>query len=165
MLQSFAALALGLHVAPLAPAPRIGRSCITSITAAAVANEFARPVSVGSVERRANRMALEATPEECAALAERFELKSIGSLVANVSLSLVDKRRTRVRASGKLTAADVKRVTFSGAEATVQVWRAPTQTSTTESQLRYCYPCAHNTQAYRTIAAHDVPFAGGGDPV
>lgn len=91
------------------------------ITAQAVANEFARPVSISSVDRKAKRTELEATPEECAALAERFELESIGSLVANVSLALVDKRRTRIRASGKLSAGDVRRISFSGDVATVQV--------------------------------------------
>ena len=92
-----------------------------TIVAEQVANEFARPVSVAAVDRKAKRLELEATPEECAALADRFELESLGSLVANVSLALVDKRRSRVRAYGKLTAGNVERIGISGQMTTIQV--------------------------------------------
>ena len=83
-------------------------------------NEFARPANVASVDRRSRRTGIAATPDECAALAKRFELESIGSLEANVSLALVDKSKTRVRASGKLSASDVVRVGASGEAATLQ---------------------------------------------
>ena len=101
--------------------PLVTRPARSTVVAAAVANEFARPVSVANVARKANRITVEATPEECAALATRFELESIGSLSANVSLSLVEKRRNRVRAAGKLSATDVRRVSFSGQVTTIQV--------------------------------------------
>jgi hypothetical protein len=69
--------------------------------------EFSRTISVTGLRKQATRNSLCATPEECAALAARFELMSLGSLEANVSLAVVDPRRSRVRAYGSLRASDV----------------------------------------------------------
>lgn len=80
-------------------------------------NEFARPVAVAGFKRKATRNAIEATPEECAALAKRFDLTGLGSLIANVSFAVVDPRLTRVRAYGSFAASDV---TPKGSE-TVQI--------------------------------------------
>eukprot|EP00322_Chrysochromulina_rotalis_P016450 CAMPEP_0115878216 /NCGR_PEP_ID=MMETSP0287-20121206/26654_1 /TAXON_ID=412157 /ORGANISM="Chrysochromulina rotalis, Strain UIO044" /LENGTH=210 /DNA_ID=CAMNT_0003333815 /DNA_START=9 /DNA_END=641 /DNA_ORIENTATION=+ len=74
--------------------------------------EFSRLQAVAGLRKQASRFFVEATGAECAALAKRFELISVGSLVANVSLALVDPRRPRVRAYGRLDAFDV--VTRSG---------------------------------------------------
>ena len=66
-------------------------------------------------------MALEATDAECAALATRFELEALGALTANVTLTVVDRQRQRVRAVGTLSAADVGRTAFDGAQKTQQL--------------------------------------------
>jgi hypothetical protein len=86
-----------------------------------VVNEFSRTIGVAGVDRRSRPSQIAATPEECAALAKRFDLLSIGGIVANVSLSLVNKRTTRIRAAGKLSATDVARIGKSGATQTLQV--------------------------------------------
>ncbi|KAL1526192.1 hypothetical protein AB1Y20_014920 [Prymnesium parvum] len=118
MLTALAAvLGLCFHAhCPWVPSPRR-----TAVHLVAVANELPRPVPVSSIERRARRLAVEATAEECAALAARFDLVSIGSLVANVSLSVIDPRRTRVRAYGQLSARNVQRENFAGEVTTIQV--------------------------------------------
>ena len=85
------------------------------------AMEFSRPVIVSTVEKRGKMFSLVATPEECAALAARFDLVSIGALAANVTVTLVDKRRTRVCAHGRLSARDVQRSIPSGQISTLQV--------------------------------------------
>jgi hypothetical protein len=100
------------------------------LLAAAVPNEFSRPKAVAGLRRQASRFLVEATPEECAALAKRFELQSIGSLAANVSLALVDTQRPRVRAYGSFDATDVGVVNgFQGdAMTTLQAMRVPFET-------------------------------------
>ena len=70
-------------------------------------NEFSRTIGVAALGRKATRNLIEATGDECAALAARFDLVSIGSLAANVSLAVVDPRRQRVRTYGSFTAVDV----------------------------------------------------------
>ena len=100
------------------------------LLAAAVPNEFSRPKAVAGLRRQASRFLVEATPEECAALAKRFELQSIGSLAANVSFALVDTQRPRVRAYGSFDATDVGVVNgFQGdAVTTLQAIRVPFET-------------------------------------
>ena len=51
---------------------------------------------------------MEATAEECAALAERFDLRSLGGLAAEVRLAVVDPRIPRIRASGRSTRLQVE---------------------------------------------------------
>ena len=70
-------------------------------------NEFSRPISVAGLGRKATRHAIEATAEECAALATRFDLEGLSALVANVSLMVVDPRRSRVRTYGSFAATNV----------------------------------------------------------
>ncbi len=93
-------------------------------------NEFSRPKAIAGLRRQASRFLVEATPEECSALAKRFELQSIGSLAANVSLAIVDPRRPRVRAYGSFDATDVEiRSSFqSDAMTTLQATRVPFET-------------------------------------
>ena len=62
------------------------------------------------------------------ALAKRFDMLGIGSLEANVSLAIVDPRRTRVRAYGKFSAADATMRGPGGKPATLQVTQAPFET-------------------------------------
>ena len=90
------------------------------IRACATANEFPRPYAAGGLKKSA-RVALEATDAECAALAKRFELEALGALAANVTLTVVDRQRQRVRAVGTLSAADVVRTAFDGAQKTQQL--------------------------------------------
>ena len=90
------------------------------IRACATANEFPRPYAAGGLKKSA-RVALEATDAECAALAKRFELEALGALTANVTLTVVDRQRQRVRAVGTLSAADVVRTAFDGAQKTQQL--------------------------------------------
>lgn len=96
VLMSFAAL----RPAVLPRAPPV-------VAMAAPVNEFCRPISVGALGRKATRNALSADEKECAALADRFDLSSLGGLDANVSLAVVDPRRMRVRAYGSFTASDI----------------------------------------------------------
>ena len=91
-----------------------------AIRTCATANEFPRPYAAGGLKKSA-RVALEATDAECAALAKRFELEALGALAANVTLSVVDRQRQRVRAVGTLSAADVVRTAFDGARKTQQL--------------------------------------------
>ena len=113
-----AAAAVRLPAAPsrgavAAPTRAIVRACAT-------ANEFPRPYAAGGLKKSA-RVALEATDDECAALATRFELEALGALTANVTLTVVDRQRQRVRAVGTLSAADVVRTAFDGAQKTQQL--------------------------------------------
>jgi len=64
-------------------------------------------MGIAALGRKVTRKDIDATADECAALAARFDLESLGSLSANVSLSVVDKRRMRVRAKGTMSASDV----------------------------------------------------------
>ena len=89
------------------PPPKTPARCAVAMKADNVVNEFSRTVSVATLGRKATRSALSATPEECAALAKRFDLDGIGSLDANVSLAIVDPKCTRVRAYGSLSATSV----------------------------------------------------------
>jgi hypothetical protein len=88
------------------------------------ANEFSRTINIASLGRKATRNALTADADECAALASRFDLGSLGSLDANVSCAVVDPRRMRVRAKGTFTARDV----VVEREATVQAERVAFET-------------------------------------
>ena len=102
----------------------------------AVTNEFPRPISVASLKRKATRNELTATPEECAALASRFDLAGIGSLAANVSLAVVDPRRTRVRAYGTFRASAVEpRAAGAAAAEALQVDAAPFETFFVDEEL------------------------------
>ena len=60
--------------------------------------EFSRVLDVRQCDRR--DVVLEATPEECAALAERFELVRIDSLKATLSLT---RMGDEVHADGTIT--------------------------------------------------------------
>ena len=95
-------------------------------------NEFSRPISVAKLGRKATRNALSATPEECAALASRFDLAGLRSLEANVSLAVVDPRRTRVRAYGSLCATDVEE---RGASSALQINSAAFETFFVDEDL------------------------------
>ena len=119
MLLPLQQLAVGaLLWAPYArPAGRVTGSVVA---AQAPSSEFSRLMSVGGLRKQATRSALAATEEECAALAARFEFEGIGSLEANVSLAVVDPRRTRVKAYGSLRASNV-RVKSMGSASEVQV--------------------------------------------
>mmetsp|Transcript_11958 Transcript_11958/g.20191 ORF Transcript_11958/g.20191 Transcript_11958/m.20191 type:complete len:214 (-) Transcript_11958:323-964(-) len=66
-----------------------------------------------------------ASSAECLALAKRFELESLASLQANMTLALVDRRRNRMRVKGKLSATDVRRLNLGGELITLQVTEAP----------------------------------------
>ena len=110
--------ALRLPAAPSRGVVAPTRSAI--LRACATANEFPRPYAAGGLKKSA-RVALEATDAECAALAERFELEALGALTANVTLTVVDRQRQRVRAVGTLSAADVVRTAFDGAQKTQQL--------------------------------------------
>ena len=118
VLLAVAAAALRLPAAPTRVIAVPTRSAI--IRACAAANEFPRPYAAGGLKKSA-RVALEATDAECAALAERFELEALGALTANVTLTVVDRQRQRVRAVGTLSAADVVRTAFDGAQKTQQL--------------------------------------------
>ena len=110
--------AVRLPVAPTRGVVVPTRSAI--VRACATANEFPRPYAAGGLKKSA-RVALEATDAECAALATRFELEALGALTANVTLTVVDRQRQRVRAVGTLSAADVVRTAFDGAQKTQQL--------------------------------------------
>ena len=84
-------------------------------------NEFARSVKITGIKKQATRFEITASPEECSALASRFELEQIGRFDANISLALVYHRNTRIRAFGKLTAQDVVRKDPKGGTRTLQV--------------------------------------------
>ena len=113
-----AAAAVRLPVVPSRGA--VAAPTRAAIRACAAANEFPRPYAAGGLKKSA-RVALEATDAECAALAERFELEALGALTANVTLTVVDRQRQRVRAVGTLSAADVVRTAFDGAQKTQQL--------------------------------------------
>ena len=93
-----------------------------------VQNEFARLVSVASLGRKAYRKDVAAKPSECAALAERFDLEALGSLKANVSLTVVDQHRPRIRASGKLSAMGIVQQGGGGAPVTIDATAVPFET-------------------------------------
>ena len=76
------------------------------------------------------------------ALAKRFDIMAIGTLEANVSLALVDPRRTRVRAYGSFSATDVSLNGPMGESTTLQIERAPFETffvdeESTETRSKY----------------------------
>ena len=89
--------------------------------AAAPVNEFSRTISVAGLKKKATRNSISATSDECAALATRFDLGALGTLDANVSLAVVDPRRSRVRAYGSLRATGIKQGGEQGEAATVQI--------------------------------------------
>ncbi|HYE52641.1 MAG TPA: DUF177 domain-containing protein [Azospirillaceae bacterium] len=65
--------------------------------------EFSRPVSADAVPSRETEERLRATPQECAALARRFDLPSISSLVATVRTRRV-RGGQMIRVAGTLEA-------------------------------------------------------------
>ena len=71
------------------------------------APEFSRPLPLGTVAQAGRRLSLTATPEECAALADRFGILSIESLAAELRLSLEEGGTVRVegRIAASLTQA------------------------------------------------------------
>ena len=82
--------------------------------AAPVPLEFSRPFRVEK-KQKYDKVKLVATPAECAALCQRFDLQGLGALEANVSVSrLSGQDNLRVRASGSLTASDICRENFGG---------------------------------------------------
>jgi len=101
-----AALALTAtsQIQPVHPFPR---RALAVRAAAQPPSEFVRPMGIAALGRKVTRKDIDATADEFAALAARFDLESLGSLSANVSLSVVDKRRMRVRAKGTMSASDV----------------------------------------------------------
>jgi hypothetical protein len=64
--------------------------------------EFSRPVPLGTVGHAGRRLRLEATAEECAALARRFGILSVERLAAE--LHLKPEEGNTVLVSGRLTA-------------------------------------------------------------
>ena len=84
------------------------------------APELSRPFSADFLGRRATRVKIVATPTECTALANRFEVLSIGGITANVSFSRA-KHSSRIRASGMLAASDVVMRSLTQSTHTVQV--------------------------------------------
>lgn len=96
----YATALLALHV-PRAPLSHVRANAFPF-------NEFSRPIPVESLGKKAVRHEVAATTEECAALAKRFKLESLGSLSAKLSSTIIDPRRTRVRATGTFNAEDVK---------------------------------------------------------
>lgn len=94
--------------AALRASPRVVRSSsIVCASSAFPLNEFSRPIAVDSLGKKAVRSDISATPEECAALAKRFALTSLDSVSAKVSCTLIDPRKSRVRAWGTFSAANV----------------------------------------------------------
>ena len=91
----------------LASRPSCVARAVIRLASGPVPIEFSRPRPIAGLRKQASRFALEATPEECAALAKRFELGGLRSLAANVSLAVIDPRRPRVRAYGSFDAFDV----------------------------------------------------------
>ena len=61
-----------------------------------VAPEFSRIVMADCVGREGLTLGLEATPQECGALAHRFEVEAISALSAHAKVSRVDKDRLRL---------------------------------------------------------------------
>ncbi|MCB2049730.1 MAG: DUF177 domain-containing protein [Novosphingobium sp.] len=78
--------------------------------------EFSRVLDVRQCDRR--DVVLEATPEECAALAERFELVRIDSLKATLSLT---RMGDEVHADGTITARFVQSCAVSAEELPVSL--------------------------------------------
>lgn len=108
-----------------------GRSSIpVTMKASKPVNEFSRTIGITSLGRKANRNLIEASDEECAALAKRFDLISIGTLAANVSLAIVEPRRTRVRTYGSFTATEVvqRSVMDGNRQTTLQLEKMPFET-------------------------------------
>ena len=68
-------------------------------------------------------------------MAKRFDLASLASLEANVSLALIDPRRTRVRAYGTICAGGLEQNGPSGPLAALQVDAAPFETFFIDEEL------------------------------
>jgi len=67
--------------------------------------EFSRPVAVETLSLGESRQRMEATPEECAALAERFGLLSLDNFIADLMLNRTGHgKRIRIGLKGTLTA-------------------------------------------------------------
>ncbi|WP_420404924.1 YceD family protein [Nisaea sp.] len=66
-------------------------------------SEFSRPVRIKDLKKRVTHFDVEATPEECRALATRFGLPSLASLSATVSVERLAKDRA-VRIAGRISA-------------------------------------------------------------
>ena len=83
--------------------------------------EFSRPHRVDR-KQKSERIKLEATPEECAALCQRFDLDGMDELTANVSISKLSKAAAlRVRATGSFAGLGVLRKNFGGEQVTMDV--------------------------------------------
>ena len=121
-------------------------------------NEFSRPISVAGLGRKASRNAIEATAEECAALATRFDLEGLSTLIANVSLAVLDPRRSRVRAYGSFAATDVGK---RGSE-TLQI-DPPVKFETfyIDEDLLYIQPTSSGANDAEDESAYDEPIEDG----
>ena len=109
-------------------APPTPWRCPSTIANVPPPNEFARTIAVAGLGRKATRNVITATTDECVALAGRFDLEGLGSLAANVSLAIVDPRRSRVRAYGKFTASDVVQRSVMSDSVTLQIDAVPFET-------------------------------------
>jgi uncharacterized metal-binding protein YceD (DUF177 family) len=70
----------------------------------AIAHEFSRPVSIdGIIPDRLRKETIEATDEECAALAKRFDLRSLSGLKATMAVLRVSEGRI-IRVEGDIEA-------------------------------------------------------------
>lgn len=98
--------ASALQITPRAPCCQMLGSKVFPL------NEFSRPLTVDSLGKKAVRNEISASAEECEALAKRFDLESLGSLNANVSCTLIDRRKARVRARGTFSAGNVVQIGF-----------------------------------------------------
>jgi len=112
-----AALALSPMVttAGRAPAPAAPRAAVRLVETP----EFSRPFNARNFGKYA-RSDVCATPAECAALAQRFDLEAIGGLSANVSVSLVNRQSGRLRVYGSLDGSDISRKSSGGDVVTLQ---------------------------------------------
>lgn len=65
--------------------------------------ELSRPVRIKDLKKRVTHLDIEATPEECRALAKRFGLPAIGRVGADVSVERLARDRA-VRIEGEISA-------------------------------------------------------------
>lgn len=75
---------------------------------AAITAEFSRLIPIDAIEREATMHEIAATPEECAALARRFDLEALHSLTAELALCWVDEGEL-ARLEGRFVAEPVQR--------------------------------------------------------
>ncbi len=84
-----------------------------SLRMAAPQPEFSRPFNVQTMGKH-QKVSLEATPAECLALAERFDMEGLGALDASVTVSPVTLQRERFHVRGKFSASAVQRKNLVG---------------------------------------------------